>query len=78
MAAACAGLTFTFTGCAGYVEGPGGGAVIVGPPPPPGVVVFGGDYDRGRDEHFYSHRGYESRHWDHGDRDDRDHGGWHH
>lgn len=51
-----------FTGCVGYVDG-GGGAVVVGPPPPPDVFLFGGGYDRGRDVHVYSHRGYESRHW---------------
>ena len=62
MATLCAGLLFTLTGCAGYVEGPGGGAVVVGPAPP-GVVVFGGDYYGRHDAHYYSHRGYESRHW---------------
>lgn len=51
----------TVVGCVGYVDD-GGGAVIVAPPPPTGVVIFGGDYDRGRDVHVYSHRGYESRH----------------
>lgn len=57
----CMAAFITLTGCVGYVgPGDGGGAVVVAPPEPD-VVVFGGDYDRGRDVHAYSHRGYESR-----------------
>jgi hypothetical protein len=47
------------SGCVGYV-GPDGGAVVV---PEPEVTVFGGGFERGRDVHVYSHRGYESRHF---------------
>lgn len=64
-----------FTGCVGYVgpDGDGGGGVYVAPPEP-GVVIFGGDYDRGDDEHAYYHRGYESRQEVyHGDRRGGDH-----
>ena len=57
----CAAVLIIFTGCVGYVGPDGGGAVVVGPPAPD-VVLFGGDYDRGRDVHAWSHRGYESRH----------------
>src|SRR5580692_5333259 len=57
----CMALFITSTGCVGYVDpGDGGGGVVV-TPPEPDVVIFGGDYDRGRDVHAYSHRGYESR-----------------
>ena len=57
-------LLTALTGCLGVVGGGGeygddyGGAVIV---PRPDVYIFGGGYDRGRDEHDYSHRGHESR-----------------
>lgn len=65
----CGTLLITLTGCAGYSEGPSGGVAVV-EPLPPDVVVFGGDYDSGREVQEYSHRGYESRHdYDH----DRDH-----
>lgn len=58
----CMACFITLTGCVGYVgPGDGGGAVVVSPPAVD-VGVFGGDYDRGRDVHVYSHRGYESRH----------------
>jgi len=60
MAMLCVAIYITFTGCAAYVGGDGGGGVVV-TPPAPGVVIFGGDYDRRRDVHAYSHRGYESR-----------------
>lgn len=47
-------------GCIGFVGGGGyGGDVVV--PGPPDVVLFGGGYDRGRDVHEYSQRGYASR-----------------
>jgi hypothetical protein len=56
----CMALFITSTGCVGYVDpGDGGGGVIV-TPPEPDVVIFGGDYDRGRDVHAYSHRGFVS------------------
>ncbi len=56
-------LLATLTGCVGYV---GGGYVeggYVGPVvvPGPDMYVFGGGYERGRDVHDYSHRGFESR-----------------
>jgi hypothetical protein len=57
----CMTFFITWTGCVGYVGPDGGGGVVV-TPPEPDVVIFGGDYDRGRDVHAYSHRGYESRH----------------
>jgi hypothetical protein len=50
------------TGCVGYV-GPDGGGVVV---PGPEVTVFGGGFERGRDVHVYSHRGYVSRGFAHG------------
>ena len=53
---------FVSTGCVGFV-GDGGGAVVV---PGPDLYIFGGGYDRGYDEHRYSHRGYESRSVAHG------------
>jgi hypothetical protein len=58
VAVLCVASLIFFSGCVGYVDD-GGGAVVVAPPEP--VVVFGGDYDRGRDVHVYSHRGYQSR-----------------
>lgn len=45
-------------GCVGYVNGGYGGAVLV---PGPDIYVFGGGYERGRDVHAFSQRGYESR-----------------
>jgi hypothetical protein len=51
-------LMTALAGCVGYVDGGGGGAVIV---PGPDVFLFGGGYDRGHDEHGFSHRGFESR-----------------
>jgi hypothetical protein len=57
----CGSLLIALTGCAGYSEGPSGGVAEVGPFPPD-VVVFGGDYDNGREVQEYSQRGYESRH----------------
>src|ERR1019366_4483967 len=51
-------LLVTLLGCVGYVGGGYGGAVLV---PEPDVYVFGGDYERGREVHEYSHRGVESR-----------------
>ena len=59
-------LLVILTGCVGYVDGDGGGVAVVGPPPPD-VVIFGGDYDRDRDVHEWSHRGHESRGYGHGD-----------
>jgi hypothetical protein len=48
------------TGCIVPVGGGGyGGDVVV--PGPPDVVLFGDGYDRGRDVHAYSQRGYASR-----------------
>ena len=53
------GLLAALTGCVGYVDGGYyGGPVVV---PGPSVYFWGGDYDRGRDVHVYSQRGYESR-----------------
>ena len=52
-------LLASLMGCVGYVDGGYyGGPVVV---PGPNVYFWGGDYDRGRDVHIYSHRGYESR-----------------
>jgi hypothetical protein len=52
-------LVATLTGCVGFVgPGPGGPDVYVGGPD---INVFGGDYDRGHDEHAYSQRGFSSR-----------------
>jgi hypothetical protein len=66
----CMAFFFTLTGCVVSDGDDGGGAVYVAPPVPD-VVIFGGDYDRGRDEHDYSHRGHESRtEAHHGDRDE--------
>ena len=53
-------LLAVVTGCVGYVGG--GGAVYV--PGPPDVVFFGGGFEH-EHVHEYSHRGFESRHWDH-------------
>ena len=48
------------TGCIVPVGGGGyGGDVVV--PGPPDVVLFGGGFDRGRDVHAYSQRGFASR-----------------
>jgi hypothetical protein len=49
-------LVTALTGCVGYVGG-GGGVVVSGPD----AYVFGGGYERGRDVHDYSHRGFASR-----------------
>jgi hypothetical protein len=52
-------LVATLTGCIGFVgPGPGGPDVYVGGPD---VTLFGGGYDRGRDVHAYSQRGFSSR-----------------
>jgi len=51
-------LLAAVTGCVGYVGGGYGGTVVV---PGPSVYFWGGDYDRGRDVHVYSQRGYQSR-----------------
>ncbi|MGA2030311.1 MAG: hypothetical protein ABSG87_09600 [Verrucomicrobiota bacterium] len=50
-------LLATVTGCVGFV-GEGYGGVVVAQPD---LFLFGGGYDRGRDVHAYSNRGYESR-----------------
>jgi hypothetical protein len=55
----CGTLLITLTGCVSPEGRSGGGAVE---PAPPDVVVFGGDYDNGREVQEYSQRGYESRH----------------
>ena len=52
------GLLTGLMGCVGYVDGGYRGAVLV---PGPDIYVFGGGYERGRDVHAYSQRGYESR-----------------
>jgi hypothetical protein len=53
-------LLAAVTGCVGYVGGGYGAAVVV--PGPPDVFFYGGPYyERGRDVHEYSHRGFESR-----------------
>jgi hypothetical protein len=55
-------LLAALTGCVGWVDGGYGGgyggAVVV---PDPDIVLFGGGYDRGRDVHVYSQRGFASR-----------------
>ena len=56
------GLLATLSGCAGF-WGAGyyyGDAVVVSAPVPD-MYLFGGDFERGRDVHNYSHRGSESR-----------------
>ena len=50
-------LVVTTVGCVGYVDGGYGGAIVV---PAPDVYFYGG-YERGREVHSYSHRGFESR-----------------
>jgi uncharacterized membrane protein YgcG len=53
-------LLAAVTGCVGWVDGGGGyGGVVVAPEPD--LFLFGGGYDRGRDVHGYSDRGFESR-----------------
>jgi len=54
------GLLAVLTGCAGYWGGGYyyGDTVVVSEPD---LYIFGGDYDRGRDVHYYSKRGSESR-----------------
>jgi len=57
-------LVATLTGCVGYVDGGGYGGAVVVPGPVvvvPDLFLFGGGYDRGRDMHGYSQRGFESR-----------------
>ena len=55
------GLLLGLTGCAGYWgEGYYGNTMMVSGPEPD-MFLFGGNYDRGRDAHNYSHRGSESR-----------------
>ena len=56
---AIAVLAALTSGCVGFVGGGYSGGVVVAPAPD--VVLFGGGYDRGRDEHSYSQRGSESR-----------------
>jgi len=51
-------LLTVLVGCVGYVDGGYNGVVVV---PEPDVFFFGGGYERGRDVHFDSHRGHESR-----------------
>jgi hypothetical protein len=50
----------TLTGCLGFVGAGGdyGGEVVVREPD---VYLFGGGYERGREEHDYGRRGSESR-----------------
>jgi hypothetical protein len=50
-------LVAALTGCVGFVGEGYGGAVVVPYP----EYVFGGSYERGREVHGYSHRGFESR-----------------
>ncbi|HEY1717301.1 MAG TPA: hypothetical protein VGH42_03295, partial [Verrucomicrobiae bacterium] len=50
-------LLATMTGCVGVV-GEGYGGVVVAQPD---LFLFGGGYDRGRDVHNYSQRGFSSR-----------------
>jgi hypothetical protein len=55
------GFLAVSTGCAGFgVGGYYGGEVGV-VEPEPDMVIFGGDYYRGRDAHNYSNRGHASR-----------------
>jgi hypothetical protein len=51
-------LLATLTGCIGWVGGGYGGEVDVSGPD---LYLFGGGYDRGRDVHGYSQRGFASR-----------------
>jgi hypothetical protein len=56
-------LLTALTGCLGVVgdggdyEDDGGAVIVTGPD----LFIFGGGYDRGRDEHDYGRRGHESR-----------------
>jgi hypothetical protein len=52
------GLVAVLTGCVGYVDGGYGAAVVV---PAPDLYFYGGSFERGREVHDYSHRGFESR-----------------
>jgi hypothetical protein len=57
-------LIGSLTGCLGYVDGGYGGYGDYGgydEGPGPDLFLFGGGYDRGRDEQAYSHRGSASR-----------------
>jgi len=58
-------LLAALTGCVGFVDPGYGGVVAV---PGPDFYFFGGGYERGRDAHYYSHRGFESRRVAHPDR----------
>jgi hypothetical protein len=49
------------TGCIVPVGGDYGGGGVVVAPGPPDLFLFGGGYDRGRDVHTYSQRGFASR-----------------
>ena len=51
-------LLTALMGCVGYVDGGYGGTVVV---PGPDLYLFGGSYDRGRDVHAFSQRGFASR-----------------
>jgi hypothetical protein len=61
---AIAVLSAMTAGCVGFVGGGDDGGVVVAPGPD--VVLFGGGYDRGRDVHSYSQRGFQSRAVAHG------------
>jgi hypothetical protein len=52
-------LLVASVGCIVPVGGGGYGGEVVAPGPD--VVLFGGGYDRGRDVHAYSQRGFASR-----------------
>jgi hypothetical protein len=52
------GLVAALTGCVGYVDGGYGAAAVV---PAPDLYFYGGSFERGREVHDYSHRGFESR-----------------
>jgi len=58
------------TGCVGYVDGGYSGAVVVREPD---TFVFGGGFERGREVHDYSHRGFESRRVAHPTREREEH-----